>query len=364
MKDPRPPSGSVLNQILDNLSTAVLLLDGELRLRYVNSAAEVLFAASARHLLGQQASALIQCEGGRVRANLRRALDSGEPFTEREIQLALPEGREVTVDCTVLPLRGLEGGGSRLLVEIQQVDRQLRMSREEQLLLQHQASRDVVRRLAHEIKNPLGGLRGAAQLLQGELAEEGLREYTQVIIAEADRLQALVNRMLGPNKLPAYRSTNIHQILERVRQLIAAESGPGIAVVRDYDPSIPDITADADQLIQALLNIARNAARAVAGAGTITLRTRVQRQFTIGGIRHRLVARIQVIDDGPGIPPELIEKIFYPMVSGTEDGMGLGLSIAQSLINQHGGLVECRSRPGETAFTVLLPVERHNGPTQ
>jgi len=363
MKDLRPPAGSVLNQILDHLSTAVMLLDGDLRLRYINSAGEVLFAASARHLLGQRASALIHCEGGRVRANLRHALESGQPFTEREIELALPDGREITVDCTVLPLREPEDAGSRLLVEVQQVDRQLRISREEQLILQHQATRDVIRRLAHEIKNPLGGLRGAAQLLQGELPDQGLREYTQVIIEEADRLQTLVNRMLGPNKLPTYRPTNIHQILERVRQLVAVESGAGVHIVRDYDPSIPDITADADQLIQALLNIVRNAARAVAGTGTITLRSRVQRQFTIGSIRHRLVAKVQVIDNGPGIPPELLEKIFYPMVSGTEDGMGLGLSIAQSLISQHGGLVECRSKPGETVFTVLLPVERQHGAT-
>jgi two-component system nitrogen regulation sensor histidine kinase GlnL len=241
---------------------------------------------------------------------------------------------------------------------MQQVDRQLRISREEQLIQQHQVSRDVVRRLAHEIKNPLGGLRGAAQLLEAELPDTALREYTQIIIEEADRLQGLVNRMLGPNKLPAYRSVNIHQALERVRHLVSAESGAQVDIRRDYDPSIPDITADADQLIQALLNIARNAARAVAGGGTITLRTRVQRQFTIGSHRHRLVAVVQIIDDGPGIPPELLERVFYPMVSGTDGGMGLGLSIAQSVINQHGGLVECRSRPGETVFTVLLPVER------
>ena len=364
MKDAPPVQGPILQQILDHLSTVVMLLDGDLRLHYINTAGEVLFAASARHLLGQPAAALINCEGGRVRANLGHALETGQPFTEREIQLALPDGREITVDCTVLPLRTPDGDGGRLLVEVRQVDRQLRISREEQLILQQQASRDVVRRLAHEIKNPLGGLRGAAQLLQAELPGQELREYTQVIIEEADRLQALVNRMLGPNKLPAYRSINIHQILERVRQLVAAESGPGVALVRDYDPSIPEITADADQLIQALLNIARNAARAIAGAGTITLRTRVKRQFTIGSIRHRLVAQIQVIDDGPGIASELIEKIFYPMVSGTEDGMGLGLSIAQSLISQHGGLVECWSKPGETVFTVLLPVERQNDSTQ
>jgi two-component system nitrogen regulation sensor histidine kinase GlnL len=355
MNDPRPLPGHLSRQILDHLSTAVMLLGTDLRIRYVNTAAEMLFAMSARHLMGQQAGALIHCEGGRIRANLQRALDTGQPFTEREILLSLPDGREATVDCTVLPLQAADGA---LLVEVQQVDRQLRITREEQLIQQHQVSRDVVRRLAHEIKNPLGGLRGAAQLLEAELPDSTLREYTQVIIEEADRLQGLVNRMLGPNKLPAYRSVNIHQVLERVRHLVNAESGSRVDIRRDYDPSIPEITADADQLIQALLNIVRNAARAVAGGGTITLRTRVQRQFTIGNHRHRLVALVQVVDDGPGIPPELIERIFYPMVSGNDGGMGLGLSIAQSVINQHGGLVECRSRPGETVFTVLLPVER------
>jgi two-component system nitrogen regulation sensor histidine kinase GlnL len=353
-------SAQLLQHILDNLSTVVMLLDRDLRVRYVNPAGEMLFAASARHLLGQPAPEVIHCEGGRIQGNLRRAIDVGQPFTEREIALSLADGRQVTVDCTVLPLHE-RSGEPGLLVEIQQVDRQLRISREEQLLSQHQATRDLVRRLAHEIKNPLGGLRGAAQLLEAELPDLALREYTQVIIEEADRLQALVNRMLGPNRLPAYHPINIHQVLERVRQLVSAETGPRVRLVRDYDPSIPEITADADQLIQALLNIARNAARAVAHGGSITLRTRILRQFTIGNVRHRLVAQVEIIDDGPGIPADLLEKIFYPMVTGAEGGMGLGLPIAQSLINQHGGLVECRSKPGETVFTVLLPVERQRG---
>jgi two-component system nitrogen regulation sensor histidine kinase GlnL len=353
-------SAQLLQHILDNLSTVVMLLGRDLRVRYVNPAGEMLFAASARHLLDQVATDVIHCEGGRIQVNLRRAVDLGQPFTEREIALSLPDGRQVTVDCTVLPLQE-RSGDPGLLVEIQQVDRQLRISREEQLLSQHQATRDLVRRLAHEIKNPLGGLRGAAQLLESELPEPGLREYTHVIIEEADRLQALVNRMLGPNRLPAYHPINIHQVLERVRHLVAAETGPSVRLVRDYDPSIPEVTADADQLIQALLNIARNAARAVADGGSITLRTRILRQFTIGNVRHRLVAQVEIIDDGAGIPADLLEKIFYPMVTGAEGGMGLGLPIAQSLINQHGGLVECRSKPGETVFTVLLPVERQRG---
>jgi two-component system nitrogen regulation sensor histidine kinase GlnL len=346
-------------RILDNLNIVVLLFDEQLRLRYLNPAGEMLFAVSARHLIGQPAGELVRCPDHRLNDLFQQALGSGLPFTEREIALLTPDMREITVDCTVMPLvePGQETG---VLVELQQLDRQLRISREEHLISQHQATRDLIRGLAHEIKNPLGGLRGAAQLLERELPSPSLQEYTRIIIEEADRLTELVNRMLGPNKLPRYRAVNIHQVLDRVRQLVQAEVGNGVELVCDYDPSIPELHADSDQLIQALLNILRNAARAVGDEGRITLRTRIQRNFTIGNDRHRLVAQIDIVDNGPGISPELLEKIFYPMVSACEGGMGLGLSIAQSLINQHGGLIECQSKPGETAFTVLLPLENPN----
>ncbi len=215
----------------------------------------------------------------------------------------------------------------------------------------------MVRGLAHEIKNPLGGLRGAAQLLQAELGSEELREYTQIIIQEADRLQELVNRMLGPNRRPSYAPINIHHVLERVRTLVLAETGERITIRRDYDPSIPELSGDSDQLIQAVLNIVRNAVRALGDTGTVTLRTRIQRQLTIGHGRHRLAAQIDIIDNGPGIPPEIAETLFLPMVTAGTGGMGLGLSIAQSLINQHQGLIECNSRDGETTFTIFLPLE-------
>ena len=340
-------------RVLGNLSTAVLIFDSSLRLTYINPAGEMLFAVSERQLIGQEVGSLFVCSDQTAAQHMLNARESGRPFTEREITL-LMAGREVTVDCTVVPFTDVKGG---MLVELQQVDRQLRISREERLLSQHEATRDMVRGLAHEIKNPLGGLRGAAQLLAAELPTADLREYTEVIISEADRLQSLVDRMLGPNQRSVYADVNIHQVLERVRQLVEAESGPGLRIQRDYDPSIPLLRADADQLIQAFLNLVRNAARAVGGQGNIVLRSRVQRQFTIGNHRHRLVAQIDVIDDGPGIPDELRERLFYPLVSGSVEGAGLGLSIAQSLVHRHRGLIECTSKPGETVFTVLLPVE-------
>jgi len=243
------------------------------------------------------------------------------------------------------------------------VDWRLRINREEHILAQHHTTRALVRNLAHEIKNPLGGLRGAAQLLERELPDPALREYTRIIIGEADRLRGLVDRMLGPNQPRAYDEVSIHEILERVCGLVEAEANSGIRIERDYDPSIPPVWGDADRLIQAVLNVVRNAVQVLDRRGIITLRTRVQRQYTIGSKRHKLVARLDVIDDGPGIPSEWQEQIFYPMISGRPNGTGLGLSIAQNIVNQaqnivnqHGGLIECVSRPGETVFTLLLPL--------
>ena len=237
------------------------------------------------------------------------------------------------------------------------IDRQIRITREEQLLQQQSATRALLRGLAHEVKNPLGGLRGAAQLLENELGDEELKEYTQIIIGEADRLQNLVDRMLGPNSLPRISQVNIHEVLEHVRNLVSVEAPQDVELVPDYDPSIPPISGDRDQLVQVILNIVRNAVHAVGHHGAIHLRSRVQRQYTIGQTRHKLVASVEVIDDGPGIADDIKEKIFFPMVSGKPEGTGLGLSIAQSLINQHGGLIECDSRPGQTKFTILLPVD-------
>ena len=356
MTTPSPRIPGLEKTILDNLNTAVLLFDSDLRLTYTNPAGEVLFELSSRYMLGLSAGDLIRCPDESVEGRFRDAVRTLHPFTEREVNVALMDGRTITVNCTVLPLHQF-GSNVELLVELNQVDRQLRISREEHLISQHQATQALIRGLAHEIKNPLGGLRGAAQLLEQELPDKSLRDYTRIIIDEADRLQKLMDQMLGPNRIPNERRINIHHALEHVRGLIIAEYPSGPAIQRDYDPSIPELTADSDRLIQALLNLVRNAANAAGEAGKIVLRTRILRQFTIGTKRHRLVLCVQVEDDGPGIPPQLQERIFFPMVTGTAGGTGLGLSIAQELINQHGGLIECESRPGRTQFLVYLPLE-------
>lgn len=357
MSEQRSPE-RLYQRVLENLTTALVMLDSELVIRYINPACEMLFAMSARKAKGKALRHLVM--GPDVLFDrLRACLDDGHPFTDRELHLSLFGQREYVVDCTVTALTE-PAQPTGLLLELVRIDRQLRITREENLIAQHNATRAVIRGLAHEIKNPLGGLRGAAQLLARELPAQGLSDYTNIIIDEADRLQNLVDRMLGPNTLPNLRDTNIHHVLERVRSLVMVEAPEGIAISRDYDPSIPNLKADSDQLIQAVLNLVRNAVQAIGERGNIVLRTRAQRQITIGHERHRLVLIVEVIDNGPGIPPEFQERIFYPMVTGHANGTGLGLSIAQSLVNRHGGLIECNSEPGSTVFRILLPLENAN----
>ena len=353
------PSPTIDLPILENLHTAVIVLDPKLRVIHLNPAAETLFALSAQRVKGASISELLPDQDDSY-CDLGRALESGHPYSDREKEVILPGGRQMTVDCTVTPIAD-PGHATALLIEMVRIDRQIRITREEQLLQQQSATRALLRGLAHEVKNPLGGLRGAAQLLENELGDEELKEYTQIIIGEADRLQSLVDRMLGPNSLPRISDVNIHEVLEHVRQLAGVEAPQDVRLIADYDPSIPPISGDRDQLVQVILNIVRNAVHAVGERGNIRLRSRVQRQYTIGQTRYKLVASVEIIDDGPGISDDIKEKIFFPMVSGKPEGTGLGLSIAQSLINQHGGLIECDSRPGETKFTILLPVERAEG---
>jgi two-component system nitrogen regulation sensor histidine kinase GlnL len=350
---------SVLNRsqpgaILDGLTTAVITLDHGLRITYINSAAESLFGLSRHHALGEPLAEAVP-RFGEHEQRLRRALDTGSGFIERELKLRRSGEEPITVDCTVTPLLGGKPG---LMMEILALDRHLRISRDELLLTQHQASRELIRGLAHEIKNPLGGIRGAAQLLEREYPDSEHREYTGVIIREADRLQNLVDRLLGPNRLPKKEPVNVHQVLEHVRQLLEAEAPRGMLVLRDYDPSIPELVGDREQLIQATLNVARNALQALGARsdGTIVLRTRTRRQVTIGGRRHKLVIQMDIEDNGPGIPPAMMEKIFYPMVTTRAEGTGLGLPIAQYLIHSHGGLIECQSQPGRTVFSMFLPL--------
>ena len=346
--------------LLDNLTTATLLLNGELRLEYMNPAAEMLLAVSGQRSHGQFISELFT-ESTEALSSLRQAVEQAHPFTKRDAQLTSLTGQTITVDYAVTPI--LHQGQTLLLLEVHPRDRLLRITKEEAQLSKQETTKMLVRGLAHEIKNPLGGIRGAAQLLARELPEDGLRDYTNVIIEEADRLRNLVDRMLGSNKLPSLAMTNIHEVLERVCSLVEAESQGCITLVRDYDPSLPDVLIDREQMIQALLNIVRNAMQAISSQnelrlGRITLRSRALRQFTIGHVRHRLVARVEIIDNGPGIPLELQDTLFYPMVSGRPDGTGLGLAITQNIISQHQGLIECESHAGHTAFSIYLPLEQ------
>lgn len=336
---------------LEHLSTAVLLLDANGLVLYINPAAENLFEVSLNHIAGHNLTQVFGAETPLVPA-IEQILPGNTSFTEHELTLSTPSHAFLSVSCTFTPV---EAGAIRLILEFHQIDKQLKIAREERMLLQQQANQELVRNLAHEIKNPLGGLRGAAQLLELELPKPELKEYTQVIIKEADRLRSLMDRLLTPHRPPQYRMVNIHEVLERVRSLLLAEHSHGITIRRDYDTSLPDIHADPEQLIQAALNICRNAAQAMQGKGEITLRTRIARQVTLAKKRYRLALMIQIIDNGPGIPQDIREKIFYPLVSGREGGSGLGLTLAQTFVAQHHGSIECDSKPGRTCFTILLP---------
>ena len=337
---------------LDLITTAVALLDDRLYVQYANPAAANLFGLNRRNVLEAPLDKLLHAEP-RFRATLQQALANNDAYNEHEITLHGTGMESVHVSCTVTPV---EVTGAALLLEFHQIDHQIRVAREERLREQQEMNRALIRNLAHEIRNPLGGIRGAAQLLEGELNRPELTEYTNVIVKEADRLQALLDRLLTPHRLPERTSINIHEVLDRVRSLMLMESHSGINIRRDYDVSLPVFTGDAERLIQAMLNIVRNAAQALQGRGEITLRTRIARQVTIARRRYRHALEVQIIDDGPGVPEAIRERIFYPLVSGREGGSGLGLSIAQSYINQHNGTVECYSRPGRTVFTILLPV--------
>jgi two-component system nitrogen regulation sensor histidine kinase GlnL len=348
---------------LDCLSTSTVLLDADGRILYVNPAAETLLGVSGALLVGEDADHVFE-RSPELLAAIRTARTEQETVIEYELDVTVSGHPPIRVGCSVSPL---ENPPHAVLLEMRAVDPHMRIARLEQARMQQEANRELLRNLAHEIKNPLGGIRGAAQLLEHELPRESLREYTQVIIKESDRLQSLMERLLTPHRMPHYGAVNIHEVLERVRSLILAET-PSVTVRRDYDISLPEIRADAEQLIQATLNIARNAVQAMHGHGhghgnghghgpcEIVFRTRVARQITLESRRYRLGMRIEIIDNGPGIPDEIREQIFYPLVSGREGGSGLGLAVAQTLVAQNHGTIDCESRPGHTVFSIFLPL--------
>ena len=356
-------SQSLYQLLLENMHSAVLLLDKQLHILYMNTSAEILLKTSSHR--GQSAHIEhVFSEVDQTNESLAQAIENGQPFNKRKTRLRLSaHGEEIMVDYSITPLNE---PANTLLMELQPLDRALTIRKEEMLLSSQEVSRKLVRNLAHEIKNPLGGLRGAAQLLERELSNESLKDYTHIIIKEADRLRNLVDQMLGPNNALNMKTTNAHEILERVRKLLRAESQQNIDNVIDirfdYDPSIPDIEGDKEQLIQAILNIARNAFQALTenktAQATLIFRTRIQRQFTISQRFHKIILHIDIEDNGPGIKPELHENLFFPMITGREQGTGLGLSIAQTIINQHHGLIKFDTSAGKTVFSLFLPLKQ------
>jgi two-component system, NtrC family, nitrogen regulation sensor histidine kinase GlnL len=337
---------------LELLTTAVLMLDESLQVTYANPAAETLFAQGRNHLVGIAFDKALP-GNEEFGQRLAHALENELGFNDNDLLLEV-DGYPVHVHCVISPVEA--AGEARLVLELRELQQQMKIAREEKILEQQEANRELIRNLAHEIKNPLGGIRGAAQLLERELGDAELREFTQVIVKETDRLQSLMNRLLTPSRLPRVEMLNVHEVTERVRTLLLAEFPDGLTVRRDYDTSLPDLEGDKEQLIQAILNVARNAAQATRGAGEIRLNTRIARQVTIARMRYRHAVAVSIEDDGPGVPAELADRIFHPLVSGREGGTGLGLSLAQSFVSQHHGLIEFESVPGSTRFTILLPV--------
>jgi two-component system nitrogen regulation sensor histidine kinase GlnL len=344
---------------LDMLASSVLVIDAGGLVRYANPAAEHLLEVSVKSLSRQKLTGLFT-NGEELGALCEQAIGHTYADLRQDLTLRRP-GREPLHVHSIVSAAG-EG---EVVVELRENVQQLKLDREERLLDQSQANKELIRNLAHEIKNPLGGIRGAAQLLELELPDahlNALREYTQVIIKEADRLQTLVDRLLAPHRRPhIVGDVNIHEVCERVRSLVLAEFPAGLTIRRDYDASIPEFRGDKEQLIQTVLNIVHNAAQALrariaAGDAEIVLRTRVARQVTLAKVRYGLALDLHIIDNGPGIAPEIRDRIFYPLVSGREGGSGLGLTLAQTFVQQHLGMIECESRPGLTDFRILIPL--------
>jgi len=347
------------SELLDALVTGVFLLDRDLQVNYLNAAAQTLLGLGPNQALGRRITELARGTETLLPL-LERARHGGEGVVQRELAWPGPGGVDRILNCAAAEIT-IGPDSRRLLLEIEDITQHRRLIRENALLAQLGGSRLMVRQLAHEIKNPLGGLRGAAQLLERELLDPALREYTRIIISEADRLTHVLDSMLGPCRPPAKQRVNVHELLERVYQLLRGEAQEGITLDRDYDPSLPLLSVDPNHIIQAMLNLGRNAIQALSDAGVqaprLILRTRAASNVSVGAHRQRLVASIQFEDNGPGVLAEIRDTIFYPLVSGRSDGSGLGLGIAQDLVSRHGGLIEFDSAPGRTIFMISLPVD-------
>src|ERR1700735_1340635 len=346
-------------ELLDAMVTSVFLLDQKLHVTYLNAAAQTLLGLGPNQALGRSTAELTRGAESLL-PMFDRVREGGEGVVQRELAWPAPGGVDRILDCAVTQITMGQDNGL-LLLEIEDITQHRRLTRENALLAQLGGSRLMVRQLAHEIKNPLGGLRGAAQLLERELLDPALREYTRVIISEADRLTNLLDSMLGPGRPPSKQLVNVHELLERVYPLLRSEAPQGVIIDRDYDPSLPPLTIDPNHIIQAMLNLGRNAIQALSGSAVasprLTLRTRAASNVSVGAHRHKLFASIQFEDNGPGVLSEIRDTIFYPLVSGRSEGSGLGLGIAQDLVSRHGGLIEFDSARGRTIFVIYLPMD-------
>ena len=350
------PAGSL---VLDHIRVPVVVLDARQRISYLNPAAENLYAVSSRQAVGQSLRVLwLNCP--ELERAIAVAIAERQPLIQRGQEVLLHTGQLHRLNVCMTPIddgRVTHG----LVLETTPLDTDRAFGGENERVNHQRVNALMLRGLAHEIKNPLGGLRGAAQLLERQLPDSRLHEFTQVIIGEADRLTRLVNRMLGPEGRLEKRAVNVHRMLERVRKLVSADLPDNVEIICDYDPSLPELHADAEQLIQAFLNVVKNAIHAAAAApmrGRVILRTRVRRRVSIGDLLYRLAVLIEIADNGAGIPHELREQIFFPLVTSRADGSGLGLSIAQNLITQHSGVIHHRRENAMTVFSIILPIER------
>lgn len=363
MDQPHPIDYRIL---VDNLTTAIILVDRELNVFYLNSACEALLDLSLLRACGQPVLNLLQTPNDEFNTQeaLFNTLSTGQLYTRREALINV-NFRDIHIDYTVSQLNTNKSYHPLLLIEINPIERMLKISREEHFIQQHQVARQLIRGVAHEIKNPLAGIRGATQLLARSLNDPQYAEFTDIIISEVDRLRSLADSMLGSRQLPIYELSNVHEPLERVRSLILNQTKNKIKIVRDYDLSLPEVMADRDQLIQVMLNISVNAVQAmtenkeffIEHKPSLTFRTRIHRLITINGVIHRSVVRVDIEDNGPGVPDDILESVFYPLVTGRAKGTGLGLSIAQNIMHQHQGMIECQSIPGKTTFSLYLPWE-------
>jgi two-component system nitrogen regulation sensor histidine kinase GlnL len=345
---------------MEDLATAIVVCDKELIIKYINPSAEILFELSHGHVVNEHINLFFKdidfFKDALIQAKTKRS-----SYREHEYFIKTKQNKTVCVSFTITSIEQKEFD---FIVEFIQMDQQLRVAREERMFIQQQANSELLRNLAHEIRNPLGGLRGAAQLLEKELKDNSLKEYTQIVINEADRLQNLMNKLLTPHQLPVYKKTNIHEVLERVRSLILSEFPENLILTRDYDVSLPEFIGDREKLIQAVLNVARNGVEAMSQNNlkekmNLQFITRAESQIVFHKKKHTTAIRLDIIDNGPGINNELLDKIFYPLVSGKENGSGLGLSLAQNFITQHNGMIDCLSNPGKTKFSIILPIENN-----